>query len=120
MELKINKRTAGDVTILDCTGRLIFGDEAALLRETVKPMLPGTKKLLINLKHVSYIDSGGLGVMVGLATSAQAAGSDIKLAELTQRVNQLLQVTKLVTVFDVRETEKSALDAFASSAAAAD
>jgi anti-sigma B factor antagonist len=119
MELKISKRVAGDVIILECAGRLVFGEEAALLRETVKALLPQNRKILLNLKNVSYIDSGGLGVLVGLSTSAQAAGGEIKLAELTQRVNQLLQVTKLVTVFDVRDTEKAGLDSFSSSAAVA-
>ena len=116
MELKISQRTVNGVTIVDCSGRIIFGDEAALLRETIKSMLPQTRQIVLNLKNVSYIDSGGLGTLVGLFSSAQAGGAEIKLAQLTQRSTQLLQVTKLLTVFDVRDTEEDAVRSFAKTA----
>ncbi len=116
MELKISQKTVNGVTVIDCSGRLIFGDEAAMLRETVKAMLPQTKQIVLNLKNVTYIDSGGLGTLVGLFSSAQAAGCEIKLAQLTPRSTQLLQVTKLLTVFDVRDTEESAIQSFAKTA----
>ncbi len=118
MELKISTRVVDGVTIIDCSGRLIFGDEAALLRETVKAMLPQTKHIVLNLKNVTYIDSGGLGTLVGLYSSAQSSGCEVKLAQLTPRSTQLLQVTKLLTVFDVRETEEDAVKSFAKAAKA--
>lgn len=108
----------GDITILDCNGRIVFGEEAAALRETVKTLIAQTPKLVLNLKNVNYIDSGGLGTMVGLFTSAQSSGGEIKLANLTPRVGQLLQVTKLVTVFDVYDTEDDAVRAFSRAAKA--
>ncbi len=116
MELKIAQRNVNGVTVVDCSGRVIFGDEAALLRETVKAILPQSKRIVLNLKNVSYIDSGGLGTLVGLFSSAQAAGAEVKLAELTQRSTQLLQVTKLLTVFDVRGTEQDAVQSFSKAA----
>lgn len=118
MELKVSTRQLDGVTIVDCSGRLIFGEEAALVRETVKSVLSDTKKIVLNLKNVSYIDSGGLGTLVGLYTSAQNAGAEIKLSNLTERVGQLLQVTKLLTVFDVYSTEEAAVKAFSKAAIA--
>ena len=112
MELKLSQRKVNGVTVLDCSGRIIFGDEAALLRETIKAMLPQTRQIVLNLKNVSYIDSGGLGTLVGLFTSARSAGAEIKLAQLSQRSIQLLQVTKLLTVFDVKDTEEHAIQSF--------
>lgn len=112
MELKINTRTVDGVSIVDCSGRLVFGDEAALVRETVKGLLANSKKIVLNLKNVSYIDSGGLGTLVGLYSSARNSGAEVKLCSLTDRVGQLLQVTKLLTVFDVRENEDAAVRSF--------
>ncbi len=116
MELKISQRTINGIAVIDCSGRLIFGDEAAFLRETVKTTLAQSNKIILNLKNVTYIDSGGLGTLVGLYSSAQAGGAEIKLCQLTQRSTQLLQVTKLLTVFDVRDTEESALQSFTKAA----
>jgi anti-sigma B factor antagonist len=118
MELKISQRNVNGVTVVDCSGRIIFGDEAAFLRETIKAMLPQTRQIVLNLKNVTYIDSGGLGTLVGLFTSAQAGGAEIKLAQLTSRSLQLLQVTKLLTVFDVKETEDQAIQSFGKTASA--
>ena len=116
MELKISQRNVNGVTVVDCSGRIIFGDEAALLRETVKAILPQSKQIVLNLKNVTYIDSGGLGTLVGLYSSAQAAGVEVKLAQLTSRSTQLLQVTKLLTVFDVKDTEEQAIQSFGKAA----
>ena len=116
MELKISQRNVGGVTVVECSGRIIFGDEAALLRETVKALLPDSRQIVLNLKNVSYIDSGGLGTLVGLFSSAQAVGAEVKLAQLTARSLQLLQVTKLLTVFDVKETEEQAVQSFTKTA----
>jgi anti-sigma B factor antagonist len=113
VNLKINARTADGVTVLQCNGRIVFGEESTALRDKVKETLAaGNKKIVLNLGGVSYIDSGGLGVLVSLFTSAKAAGGDIKLANLTQRVGDLLQITKLLTVFEVHEGEQKAIEAF--------
>ncbi|HWR34303.1 MAG TPA: STAS domain-containing protein [Clostridia bacterium] len=116
MQLKLNTRVIDGITVIDCHGRIVFGEESALLRDTVKATLSKANRIILNLHEVSYIDSGGLGTLVGLFTSARSAKGDIKLANLTPRVGQLLQVTKLVTVFDVHETLEQALKAFGQAA----
>jgi anti-sigma B factor antagonist len=110
--LKISTHDAGGITVVSCSGRIVFGEEAADLREVVKGLLPASKHIVIDLKGVSYIDSGGLGTLVGLYTSARNAGGEIKLANLTQRVHDQLQITKLITVFDCYDSEQAALKAF--------
>src|SRR5690348_2835603 len=112
MNLKISTRMMDGVTIVDCEGRIVFGDESSLLRERVKDLLKDTKQIVINLSRVSYIDGGGLGTLVGLYTSARGVGGTIKLANLTHRVTELLQVTKLVTVFEVFDGEDKAVRSF--------
>lgn len=112
MQLKIATRTEEGVIIVDCAGRIIFGEESSYLRDTVKQLLLESKRIIINLGETNYIDSGGLGTLVALYTSAQKSGSSIRLANLTKRVGDVLQVTKLLTVFDVYDSEKKALDAF--------
>jgi anti-sigma B factor antagonist len=118
MQLKINKKNVDDVLVLECSGRIVFGDETSLLRDTVKQALPNTTKIVLNLGDVNYIDSGGLGTLVALHTTAHNAGGTIKLANLTKRVGDLLQVTKLLTVFDVHNSEAEAVDSFRKGAAA--
>ncbi len=117
MNLKMSTRLVDGVTIVDCNGRIVFGDEAAALREFVKDLLNNHKQIVLNLGGVNYIDSGGLGTLVSLYTSARNAGGNIKLANLTQRVGDLLQVTKLLTVFDVYEGEDKAVRSFRKSVA---
>ena len=114
MSLKLNVRTVGGVRIIDCSGRIVFGDEATQLRETVKKELAENNKLVLNLGNVSYIDSGGIGTLVSLFTTARNAGGDIKLVHLTKRVGDLLQITKLITVFESYEDEQKAVEAFGS------
>lgn len=116
MQLKVNTRTVDGILVVDCHGRIIFGEESASLRDTVKALLTDNKKIILNLGGINYIDSGGLGTLVSLYTTARNAGSSIKLSNLTQRVGDLLQVTKLLTVFDVYETEKEALESFRAAA----
>lgn len=118
MQLKLGVRVVDGVSIVDCRGRLLFGDEAGALRDTVKNLLSESKNIVINLSDTTYIDSGGLGTLVGLYTSAQNAGGMVKLCNLQQRVTDLLQVTKLLTVFDVYETEEEAVKSFTRSAVA--
>jgi len=112
VSLKMSVREVDGVTVLMCSGRIVFGEEGGELRDKAKSLLAETKKLVLNLGGVSYIDSGGLGILVSLYTSARAAGADIKLANLTQRVGDLLQITKLLTVFDVHEGEQKAIESF--------
>jgi len=117
MQLKLQKRTVDRILAIECNGRIVFGEESALLRDEVKKAIAdGTKSIVLNLGEVTYIDSGGLGTLVGLHTTAQKAGATIKLANLTKRVGDLLQVTKLLTVFDVHESEYGALESFRTAA----
>ncbi len=116
MQLKLSTRTVDGILVVDCSGRIIFGEESASLRDTLRDLIPQHKKIVLNLGGVTYIDSGGLGTLVALYTSARNGGSSIKLANLTQRVGDLLQVTKLLTVFDVYDSEERALESFRSAA----
>ncbi len=116
MQLKLSTRTVDDILVVDCAGRIVFGEESAELRETVKKLIAQSGRIVLNLAHVSYIDSGGLGTLVALYTTARNAGGSIKLANLTERVGDLLQVTKLLTVFEVFDSEKGALESFRTAA----
>ncbi|HUO25271.1 MAG TPA: STAS domain-containing protein [Candidatus Aquilonibacter sp.] len=118
MELKMSSRTVDGILVIECSGRIVFGEESSLLRETVKEAVSKYKRIVLNLAEVTYIDSGGLGTLVALHTTALNAGCTIKLASLTKRVGDLLQVTKLLTVFDVQDSEKDALESFRKEAAA--
>lgn len=112
MQLKLDTRTVDDIVVVDCSGRIIFGEETSQLRDTIKNLLPEHSRIVLNLAGVNYIDSGGLGTLVSLYTSARNINASVKLANLTQRVGDLLQVTKLLTVFDVYDSEAQALDSF--------
>jgi len=116
MELKMSSKTVDGVLVFECKGRIVFGDESALLREEVKKAIPEHKKIVLNLGEVNYIDSGGLRTLVALHTTASLAGTTVKLASLTKRVGDLLQVTKLLTVFDVHESEAEAVKSFKAAA----
>ncbi len=119
MQLKINVRRLSDgITVLDCAGRIVFGEETAELRDSVKGLISKGSRIVLNLAEISYIDSGGLGTLVSLFVTARNGGSAIKLARLTQRVDDLLQITKLLTVFDVYHSEDEAVQSFRRSAAA--
>ncbi|HEV3207534.1 MAG TPA: STAS domain-containing protein [Terriglobales bacterium] len=118
MQLKLSTRVVKGVTIVDCNGRIVFGEESALLRDTLKKLIAENSKIILNLSGVTYIDSGGLGTLVALYTTAHNAGGSVKLANLTQRVGDLLQVTKLLTVFEVYDSEEKALESFKKGAAA--
>ena len=118
MQLKLNTRVVKGVTIVDCNGRIVFGEESALLRDTLRKLIIENNQIVLNLAGISYIDSGGLGTLVALYTTAQNAGGAVKLANLTQRVDDLLQVTKLLTVFEVYDSEEKAVQSFGKGAAA--
>jgi len=113
MQLKLTKRTVDGILAIECNGRIVFGEESSLLRDEVKKAIAeGQKRIVLNLGEINYIDSGGLGTLVALHTTAHIAGGTIKLANLTKRVGDLMQVTKLLTVFDVRDSEYDALESF--------
>lgn len=117
MQLKLSKRTVDGILAIGCSGRIVFGEESSLLRDDVKKAIhEGAKRIVLNLGEVNYIDSGGLGTLVALHTTAQGAGSSIKLANLTKRVDDLMQVTKLLTVFEVHASEYDALESFRTAA----
>jgi anti-sigma B factor antagonist len=119
MQLKLNTRNLNDgIVIVDCAGRIVFGEESSALRERVKSLVSSGSRIVLNLGEVTYIDSGGLGTLVALYTTARNAGASIKLASLTKRVGDLLQVTKLLTVFDVYDSEEAAVESFRKGAAA--
>jgi anti-sigma B factor antagonist len=111
MNLKLEKRQVGGVTIVSCQGRIMFGDEANALRDFLKQTLTESPRMVLNLSGVTYIDSGGLGTLVGVYSSSRAAGAEIKLTGLGQRLHDVLQVTKLATVFEVFNSEQEALTA---------
>jgi anti-sigma B factor antagonist len=112
MQLKLSTQNQDGVLVVNCTGRIVFGEESSLLRESVKKSISENNHIVLNLGAINYIDSGGLGTLVALRASAQNAGGTIKLANLTKRVGDLLQVTKLLTVFDVFNSEAEAVDSF--------
>ncbi len=118
MQLKLTTRTVQDILIVNCDGRIVFGEESAELRDKVKALIAQNKRIVLNLGGVTYIDSGGLGTLVALYTTAHNAGGAIKLTDLTQRVGDLLQVTKLLTIFEVYDTEEEAIQSFRKGAAA--
>ena len=97
----------------------MFGEEATALRDSLKQVLSKAPQLVLNLSGVTYIDSGGLGTLVGVYSSARASGADIKLTGLGQRLRDVLQITKLATVFEVFDTEQEALTALGRGAAGA-
>jgi len=117
MQLRMSTRSLDGVMVVDCSGRIVFGEESATLRDTIKKMLTHSPRLVLNLAEINYIDSGGLGTLVSLYTTARNAGGALKLARLTQRVGDLLQLTKLVSIFEVFENEQLAAQSFKKDAA---
>lgn len=117
MNLKIEKRQVDGVNVVMCEGRIMFGDEANALRDFLKQALTESPRMVLNLSGVTYIDSGGLGTLVGVYSTARKAGADIKLTGLGQRLHDVLQITKLATVFEVFDSENEALTALGRGAA---
>jgi anti-sigma B factor antagonist len=114
VSMKASTRQIDGVTIVDLSGRITLGEGSVVLRDTVKDLLgKGQKKILLNLGDVSYIDSSGIGELVSAFTSVRNQGGELKLLHLTKKVHDLLQITKLYTVFDVKDDEASAIGAFA-------
>ena len=114
MSLKINIRETADATILDISGRVSLGDALADLRDSIREALAGDQKnILLNLAEVSYIDSSGLGQLIGSYATVTSRGGQMKLLNLQKRVNDLMQITKLITVFETYTNEEAALRSFA-------
>ena len=114
MSVNLNTRQVGDVTVVDVAGRITLGEGSSALRDTLKEIVgKGQKNILLNLGDVSYIDSSGIGELVSGFTTVTNAGGKLKLLNLNKRVKDLLQITKLYTVFDVHEDEAHAVRSFA-------
>jgi anti-sigma B factor antagonist len=112
--MKTNSRRVDGVTILDLSGRITLGEGSVVLRDQIRDLLgKGEKKLLLNLGDVTYIDSSGIGELVSAFTTVRNQGGELKLLNLTKKVHDLLQITKLYTVFDIKDDEASAVKAFA-------
>ena len=115
--LKTSTRRLGNVVVVDCYGRIVMGEETASLRQQVKDLLGQSQQIILNLADVQYIDSSGLGTLVGLHTSARGLGGEIKLAALATRVKDVLQITKLGSIFEFYDTAEEAASSFGRSVA---
>lgn len=113
MSMHINAREVQGVTILDISGRITLGDETGTLRDAVRDLVSkGAKKIVLNLAEVTYIDSTGVGELVGSLMTVRNAGGELKLMNLTPKVKDVVNVTKLYTVFDVKDDEFTAIKSF--------
>ena len=114
MTMKTSTRQVDGVTIVDLSGRITLGEGSVILRDQIRDMVTrGDKKILLNLGDVSYIDSSGIGELVSAYTTVRNSGGELKLLNLTKKVHDLLQITKLYTVFDIKDDETTAVKAFA-------
>jgi len=112
-ELNVSERQAGDITILDMNGKVTIGEGSVALRSAIRRLLgEGKKKILLNLGNVGYVDSSGIGELVSSFTAVNKEGGSLKLLNLTQKIQDLLAITKLLTVFDVFDSEADALSSF--------
>lgn len=115
MSMTASTRQVGDVTIVDLSGKIKLGEGSSILRDAVKELLrKDQKKILLNLANINYIDSSGVGELVAAFTSVRRQGGELKLLRLTQKVTDILQITKLYTVFHVLDDENAAVAAFSS------
>ena len=113
MSIKVSTRHVDGVTILDLSGRITLGEGSVVLRDAIRDLVTkGDKNILLNLGDVSYIDSSGIGELVSAFTSVKNNGGELKLLNLTKKVHDLLQITKLYTVFDVKDDETTAVGSF--------
>ncbi|MGB7731721.1 MAG: STAS domain-containing protein [Candidatus Acidiferrum sp.] len=119
MAMTTNVRQVGDVTVVDLSGRIALGEESAGLRDLIANLLSeGHVKILLNLAGVDYIDSSGLGALVSGVASVRRVGGEMKLVNLSSKVDDLMEVTRLYTVFDIADNEEAALASFGKTAAA--
>jgi anti-sigma B factor antagonist len=116
MKMTANTRLVGGVTIVDLCGRIVLGDGSTALRDLVRNLISeGNKKILLNLLNVDYIDSSGLGELVSAFTSMRSRGGALKLLNLSKRVQALLQITKVYTMFDITDDEATSVKSFSPS-----
>ncbi|MCI0491236.1 MAG: STAS domain-containing protein [Blastocatellia bacterium] len=112
-QLSIKQRQAGDVTVLDLSGKITIGEGSVQLREAVRGLLDdGKKKILLNLGDVNYVDSSGIGELVSSYTTTNNQGGQLKLLNLTKKIQDLLMITKLLTVFETHDHEETAVESF--------
>jgi anti-sigma B factor antagonist len=115
--LRATYRDAGAVTVVDVSGRIVLGESSALLRKTIRDLLDDNRSnIVLNLADVDYIDSSGIGELVSAYTAVKRSGGALKLLQLTKKVHDLIQLTKLFTVFDVYSDERTALRSFGEAA----
>ena len=120
MDMTTSTRQVGGVTIVDIKGRIVLGKESASVRDVVLDLLSkGHKEILLNLAAVDYIDSMGLGSLVGAFTTVRKQGGELKLLNLTDKITDVMQITRLYTVFDIMNDEAVGVKSFGQSAAAA-
>ena len=113
MSMKTSNRQMDGVTIVDMSGRITLGEGSVILRDTIRDLVgKGQKRILLNLGDVTYIDSSGIGELVSAFTAVRREGGELKLLNLTKKVHDLLQITKLYTVFDIKDDEAAAIKAF--------
>ncbi len=114
MTMKVSNRQLDGVTVVDMSGRITLGEGSVILRDTIRDLVgKGQKKILLNLGDVTYIDSSGIGELVSAFTAVRREGGELKLLNLTKKVHDLLQITKLYTVFDIKDDEMAAIKSFA-------
>ena len=114
MTMKASNRQVDGVTVVDMSGRITLGEGSVILRDTIRDLVgKGQKRILLNLGDVTYIDSSGIGELVSAFTAVRREGGELKLLNLTKKVHDLLQITKLYTVFDIRDDEAAAIKSFA-------
>ena len=119
MDMTTSVRNVGDVTVVDISGRIVLGDESAALRDLIAELLSkGDRKIVLDLADVNYIDSSGLGALVSSFATLRRQGGELKLVKLSDKVDDLMEVTRLYTVFDIPDNEEAALKAFAKTSAA--
>jgi anti-sigma B factor antagonist len=114
VSMKTSNRQVDGITVVDMSGRITLGEGSVVLRDTVRDLVgKGQKKILLNLGDVTYIDSSGIGELVSAFTAVRREGGELKLLNLTKKVHDLLQITKLYTVFDIKDDEAAAIKSFA-------
>lgn len=111
--MDIKERVVGGVSVLDLSGKIVLGEGDVQVKERIKDLLSdGQRRILLNLAEVNYIDSAGLGTLIGSYTTAKRDGGSLKLVNLTKRIQDLLAITKLITVFETFDNEAEALASF--------
>jgi anti-sigma B factor antagonist len=110
--LTLQNRRIGDVIVVSCGGRLVAGDESTILQKHLAPLLPDDPFIILNLRDATYIDSGGVGLLVRMLNRARTSGGDLKLCEVPERIREVLRITRLDTVFDQYDSEARAIAGF--------